>query len=250
MHKVYDINWFMKMLEGNFEPGRLHRIMWAVVSLQSMGGLTYAAMGLSLFASSVEDIIPIPYLGRFLGILALVVWLLAFKYVPGYYERRFGHVDPPKSPMTPRQALIFLSLVVLFVLYIVIWPFFGLAIGRQLDIFFGSLGDQVHLLIHDSEHLVRFGPILCCALFAAFSFGGWRDRNRDRALLLIMTIAALFWIVFLVYPLHHPAISQVLLWRILSAGWLGISTMTMGLFQHIRVVLLLPKRPQAQTDYD
>jgi hypothetical protein len=55
--------------------------------------------------------------------------------------------------------------------------------------------------------------------------------------------------VFL-FPLQHPAITQLLFWRILSAGWLGISFMAIGLYQHMALVRLLPKKNQEEKEGD
>lgn len=237
----------MEVAEVNLEPGRLQRITQSLLSLQAGGGLTYAAAGLALFSASIDGVLPGGFTG-FLTAFAAVTLFLAYRYIPKYYERRFGHVEPAKYSMGRGEAVVFLlsvTLFLLYILYLLIAPFIGLAVGRSLGVFLGSPVDQVHVLIHDPEHLVHFGPILFCALTISLRAV---SRRRDRGLVLMMNLAALLWIAFFLYPLHHAAVTQNLLWKTVSAGWLGISIMAIGLFQHMRVALLLPKRPHAQTD--
>jgi len=223
----------METASANVEPERLRYLTQGLLDLRSGGGLTWAALGLLLFAMEVEDVLPHRYIGFFLWVVGGLSWYLAVKYIPKYYERRFGHVEPPKSSMNPREAVTFLIIVTLFLLFIVylfIAPFIGLATGRSLDILFGRLGDQAHVLIHDPAHLVRWGPILYFAFLLICGFQ-WTGKNKDRAFLLIMSLESLFWIAFFLYPLSNPAVCQVLLWR-------------------IAVVFLLPKRAQNKSNYE
>src|SRR3954447_27054135 len=97
----------------NAEPERLRYITQSILGLQSFGGLTCAALGLAILASDIEDVLPWRYIGSLLSVFTWVACFLAYKYVPTYYERRFGHVEPPKSTMSPRQAVILLGWVVL-----------------------------------------------------------------------------------------------------------------------------------------
>jgi len=231
----------MEAVETNLEPGRLRRITQSLLSLQSGGGLTSAAFGLFLFGMCAQDVLP-GRTGDLLPAVAALSWWLADRYVPKYYERRFGHVESSSSSESLSARGFLILLLVLLILAIV-----GPAIGRRADVLFGNLDNQLHILISDPERRVSFAPILYWAFLLMIGVLG-AGPNRNKSLVLAATFIGICWTAFFFYPLHHPEVAHLLLWKIVSTGWLGISIMAIGLYEHSSVVLLLPKRPRAQTD--
>jgi len=245
---VYDINQFMSEgLPANLNPERMRDITRGFQSLQ-FGGLTWAALGLAFFVFDIIDFFPHRLERGVLMVAAVVSALASIRYFPKYYERRFGRVEPPTSRprMSRRGAITFLVLAALTVPFLLSVFVIGPIIAHRADAVIGSTSEELHVLIQDPEHLVRFGPILYWALFACSS--RWRRDSEDGREVVFYTLGAFFWLVFFLYPLSHPAAAQLLLWKVVSAGWFGITFMAMGLYQHMRVVLLLPRRPRNQTD--
>jgi hypothetical protein len=51
----------------------------------------------------------------------------------------------------------------------------------------------------------------------------------------------LLWTGVLVFlPLREPKVTQQTLWRILNAGWLGVSMVLLGVYNHLTLVHFLP----------
>jgi hypothetical protein len=70
----------------------------------------------------------------------------------------------------------------------------------------------------------------------------WGRRPVSGLPLAIVFSGTLLWTAVFFYPLHHPEITQFVLWRIVAKGWFGISFIGIGLYEHWQLVRLLPRR--------
>ena len=168
------------------------------------------------------------------------VWLvagslgLAQLFLPRYYQWRFGQVEA-KSP-TNRQVLI------AFLIFLVLIFF-----GRPVQAFMGwtatTVGNHIHLVISDPAHRVNlyplfFGSLALCASLAR------RPQRIDCRTAYFLSAGLLVWAVAALYQIGHPDIARLMIWRALTTGWgwYGITFMAWGLYNHITLALLLPKR--------
>ncbi|MGB6387358.1 MAG: hypothetical protein WBD25_16730 [Terriglobales bacterium] len=121
------------------------RIKYVTEHFHELQGLTSVALGTGfLLTDSLRYVYPdhSPWL--------VLLWLpifLAFRYLPKYYQRRFGWVEPQATHMTNKQ-FVFLLLVLLALL------FFGRPIGRYAD----SIVADVDSMI--PAHPVTFLPAI------------------------------------------------------------------------------------------
>jgi hypothetical protein len=93
------------------DHAKYERLRYVTENFQLLQGFTWAAFGGGLFLLSLEDApgIELPWWLRLLCIvLGFGLGVAAFRYIPGYYVRRFGSVDrragPPRRQNTDRHA--------------------------------------------------------------------------------------------------------------------------------------------------
>lgn len=209
-----------------------HDLRYVTENFQSLQGLTWVALGSAFFLSSVEEAVGHP-LPLWLLLLALALIFAAVRHVPKYYQSRFGSVEP-QSPSN-KHAII--SLLVLLTLGL-----FGRPLGRYLDSVTPQAGNQIHLMISDPAHRTNLLPVifwtvlLCARVLRRSPYASGLDVPFDMACLL-------FWVFALVfYPLRHPDVTKLAFWKVLNAGWFGISMIVTGLYDHLTLVELLPWR--------
>lgn len=224
----------------NLDPERLRHITRLFCGLQ-FGGLTLVAFGTCFFAVEMIAFFSSPLIRALLVLFAFVTWLAGQRYVPKYYERRFGQVESPEMSL-PGFVILMLGLVVLM--------FAESVFGIRIDGFLNSLNNQLHTVISDPEHRVKVGPTLFWAflLISDLMGFGWGARRRGNPWLWIEIVALPFWSCVFFLPLHHPAVMQSLVWRIVTTAWLGISFMVIGLYEHLTFVSVLPKKTQENND--
>jgi hypothetical protein len=216
---------------GNAEPNYA-RWRFVTENFQSLQGLTWVAFGTAFFLSSIEDAVSQP-LPLWLLLLALALVFAAVGYVPKYYQDRFGSVEP-RSP-TNKQAVIFL-------LVLLVLGLFGRPLGRYLDSVIPQASNQIHLMISDPDHratllpLIFWTVVLCARVFRRSRFASRLDVPFDLTCLLFWFFALVF------YPLRHPNVTNLTFWKVLNAGWFGISIIVTGLFDRLTLVALLPSR--------
>ncbi len=205
------------------------RLKYVTEHFHALQGLTWVAFGAMLLIPSMMDFYGLrwPTLG---WVALLISWPFAFRYIPKYYRRRFGWVELGPASMTNRQAVIFL-LVFLVLL------FFGRPIGRYADLIYAV----VESMISEPAHPVTLLPVLLWFVYFCASLRR-HPSQEDRYRTCFFSLGMLAWAFVVLSPLWHPEITHFKLWEFLKAGWLGISLISVGLYDHITLVRLLPKR--------
>ncbi len=117
------------------DPERLRYLTENFAKLQ---GLNLVLMGSFLFLTEIESQVRRIPLSVFL--LALALFIVAFKYLRKYHERRFGWIEPP-SPSN-------MSAIIFFVVFLVL-ILFGRFFEGAAEVVFGVANDGIHALISD-----------------------------------------------------------------------------------------------------
>jgi hypothetical protein len=218
------------------DPKRLRYVTENFHILQSQG-LNLVVLGLMFLEFRIEEVLG----GRWpwwWDLLFLAGCVAGIRYIPRYYRHRFGWIEPRTSNLS--NKLLFVLIPVFLILL-----FFGTNIGRFADAVAARVGDRLHEMISDPTHRANLNPILWWLWFLSMDLTAplWRSRRVDDHALYISCVGVLFWSVVILYPpLRYPEIMQFTIWKILNAGWLGISFIALGLYGHLTLVRLLPKR--------
>jgi len=229
---------------AQLNPTRLREITKRFVLLKT-GSLNNVLFGLMILSLQILEVerqwwwAIVPLLGIALGGV-----VIGRGYVPRYYEHRFGIIEAPTMSN---------SGCVTFILVLVGLMIFGRALGTYVEALWASVNPQLHAAISDPQNRVDFVPILWCALFLIVSLWanleGLRRRKPFSGLpLAIVFFGTLLWTAVFFYPLHHPEITQFLLWRFVAKGWFGISLIGIGLYEHWQLASLLPRRTSENDD--
>jgi len=226
------------------DPTKYERLRYVTENFQSLQGLTWVAFGGFLALSDTENIpgIVFPWwLKLLMKLLGMSLVLAAVRYIPKYYERRFGSVEWRVGPHDAKFPIFVLAIVVMFLVIL----FFGPSVGRYLDSVVSELSNVAHRMISDPDHRANLSPVLYW--FALLCAGASKRSHFGR---LRMVLPACFLIlstgVSVFLPLRHPEVTQQMFWRILNACWFGISFMLWGLYHHFMLVHLLPARGQTK----
>jgi hypothetical protein len=222
---------------ATFDPERLKYVTRSFLALQGQG-LNLVAFGAAFFLYSIND--------AFFRGSAISLWLViaagtalaaAFRYIPKYYERRFGTVE--SASLSNKQFVVFLSVILGLV-------FFGRSIGRFADSFAASASDRLHAAMSDPGHRVSFLPVLFWCSFLCLDLIGvlWRSRRTAPSRPYFSLVGTLFWVFVVFYLLYQPEPMHVFFWKVLNVGWGGLSFMAIGLYDHISLVRLLPNRAE------
>jgi hypothetical protein len=110
-------------------------------------------------------------------LLGLGLGLAAVRYIPKYYERRFGSVEWRVGP--PNAKLPILALAFVVVLLVIL--FFGPAVGRHLDSVVAELSNWSHRMISDPDHRANLAPALFLLLLCTRGFQVGRADCKDCA---------------------------------------------------------------------
>jgi hypothetical protein len=165
----------------------------------------------------------------------LRIYLAAYdRWIPAYYQRRFGSVEPAPKPWSKWGARFFLAFVVLL--------FIGLPFGHYLEPVASRFLDQIHTMISDPARQINLAPSLVwmAGICGTLQMRIRTNIERRRLYFLLVGLVGFASIVF--YPIWHPEAKQHMLWRVLNGGSLGLTFIASGLYDHISLVLLLPKR--------
>jgi len=227
------------------DPTKYDRLRYVTENFQSLRGLTWVAFG-GFFALSETENIPgivFPWwLKLLMKLLSIGLTLAAVRYIPKYYERRFGSVEWRVGPPDARFPIFVLAMVVMFLVIL----FFGPSLGRYLDSVVSELNNVAHRMISDPGRRANLPPVLywfallCAGASNGSHFGRLREVLFSACFLILWTGVSVF------LPLRHPEVTQQTLWRILNACWFGISFMLWGLYHHFMLVHLLPARGQTK----
>lgn len=215
--------------QTNLDPERLRLVTQNLAGLQTFGarGLGFSAFG-ALFATMQMSGVYWKD-GGWVGLVVLAclgLFVASLIYVPRYYRWRFGWAEPRKAPV-PRwlQDLsfkqVFLAVAALFLLWVLV------------DVIAHALPIRIDLM-----PLVSWLGVLCATLWLRQSIG---KSHLSYLLVVLIIVIGIAWITF--YPLSHPLDpSQLLLWKTLNAGSLGFGCIILGVYDHMMLVRLMPKR--------
>jgi hypothetical protein len=209
------------------DPSRAREIARAI----SARGLLCATYGMGLFFVQVDDVWPGKRgWGILFGLLPLALYLGAGRVVKRYYERRFGWVEPVEPGSVSNRAFVILMVTLIFLF------FFGRPIESALSGFAGYL----NVMLSGSGRSFFWHPAALWTVwfFPALVF----SRNRDWPTITFAVLGTTVVILIGMLPLWFPGCLQSLAWRLFQAGWLSISLMAIGFYDHIRLLLLLPKK--------
>jgi hypothetical protein len=210
------------------------RLRYVAENFESLQGLKSVLIGGGFVLIELPGVVRPWWLELLFSLLGLGLMLAAFRYIPKYYERRFGSVESRVVPMKPIAAILFLVFVVMAIL----WP----VLARYANPVFAEVSKVAHRMISDRDHRANLLPVLvsfallCAPVINRSHFGRRRMVVFGACLLLFWTGVSAF------LPLRYPEVTQLMLWRILNAAWLGVSLMLLGLYQHLTLVHLLPAR--------
>jgi hypothetical protein len=222
------------------------RLRYVTENFESLQGLKSVGIWGCLFLTEIEHV-PGVALPWWLWLLSFGLFFAAFRYIPKYYERRFGSVESRVAPIHPFVAI----LVLIFIVMLFLWPVLaGYANPVVAEV--GNVSHEVsnvaHRMISDPDHRANLLPVL---YWLAFFCSGISSRQPFVRLRMVFFSACvlLFWTVVLAFlPLRHAEVTQQVPWRVLNAGWFGISMILLGLNDHLMLVQLLPGRGQNHDD--
>ena len=230
---------------ANYEVPVDHgRLRYVTSLLGSQQGLNTALVGTLLFFVNTWEILDWPgwwgLLAWVAGVAGLRIYCVAFeRWVPDYYERRFGTVQPAQKPWSKWGALGFLALVVLLVIG---WP-----VAHYFGPVASSLLGRLHMMISDPARQISLSPsllwmlLLCRSLRCPMS-------GIERQRLYFQLVGMVGFASIVSFAIWHPDAKQLVWWKVLNAGGLGLSFIAVGLYDHISLVLLLPKRVEEGDD--
>jgi hypothetical protein len=216
--------------QNKLDPERLRSTTANFSGLQGLNlrGLTFAVFGASLAAMQMANVYWKSGLWDGLVDLASIgLFVASLIYVPRYYRRRFGWVRP-RPASVPRWGSefsfgqMFIRVFLLLVTFFVLWMFVHVG-GREL------------------MPLVIWFMVLC-VLPCLMWFSQSKDGQRPYYIFpVLLTVIAVAFITF--YPVWHWVdAKQLLLWKTLTAGSLGLGCVVLGVYDHIMLVRLIPKR--------
>jgi hypothetical protein len=212
------------------------RLRYVTRLLADQPGLNTALLGTFLFLEEILDLV-----SGWWTLLAGLAMLVGFKsylaaskrWIPEYYQRRFGSVQAARKPWSKWDALFFLA----FLMLLLVWIFLGQPIAHYLD----PVASRLHKLISDPGREINLWPSLLWAVLFCGSLRGHMS-SIERQRLYFMLLGMIGFGSVASYAIWHPEAKQLGLWKILNAGGLGLSLIAMGLYDHIVLVRALPKR--------
>lgn len=219
---VYDINLFMEQAGVAEDVGsESERLKFVTQHFSALQGLNFAAVGTMFFLSSVWEIWQVPW---WADILAFGLLIVLVRRLPSYYEHRFGRVEP-KHP-TNLQAIVFVAIIIVCL----IW-------GRHLELVLSKLENWVHQTIPAATGI---SPLVLW-MFGFLNSLGRRSRFDPQGPYFFFFGMVLTSIVAFV-PLWYPVTKQLILSKVLDAGWIGLTLIAWGLHDHFLLIRLLPNQ--------
>ena len=226
---------------ANYEvPVDHDRLRYVTSLLGSQQGLNTALLGTLLFFLNTREILGWP--GGWWGVLVWVAGIVGLRiysaayqrWVPDYYQRRFGSVQAAPKPWSRRGAISFLVILAL------------LFIGWPTAYYLGLFG-RLHRMISDPARQIDLLPSILWMLLLCRSLR-WRMSGIERQRLYFQLVGMVGFASIVTYAIWNPDAKQLVWWKVLNAGGLGLSLITVGLYDHISLVLLLPKRVEEGGD--
>lgn len=225
--RVCDINQFMDArahvdTETSVDPVRLRFLTENFASLQ---GLNQVVLGVVFLLQPMEEALhvyckswPIPW--WLTSDILVAVCIAAFRWVPNYYQRRFGCVEQ-RSPSNRQVVIFLLALIVLFVF------------KHRIDLMISAIAQRFRF--HRGSGLLLFWIAILCTDFLR------RPRQVDKHRVYFLACVILACFVVVLYPLWNPHGPHVQLWQFVNSCAFGISLVVLGVFDHLTLVRLLPQ---------
>lgn len=227
---VYDINLSMEQRLTNPQDVAAHseRLKFITENFLRLQGLGTAAIGVWLFFVEIGDIRNLPVWMTLLTAPAYLVGAMLYikliDRLPKYYEKRFGRVEPKASGNILLQAAIF----ILFFVGLFIW-------GSKLEVGVSRAENWIHQTMPTATGIL---PLVLWIIGLAHSLG--KRMRFDPYCLYFYCLGTLVTCAVAFCPAWYPGVRGILLWRVLSAGWLGLTLIAMGVYDHFLLVRLMP----------
>jgi hypothetical protein len=207
------------------------RLRFLTENFASLQGLNQVVLGVVFLLQPMEEALrvycknwPIPWL---LTSVIGATCIAAFRWVPNYYQRRFGWVEQ-RGPSNRQVAIFLLALVVLFVL------------GHRIELIISQIAQSFRF--YRGSGLLLFWIAFLCTDFLRRP----RRIHKHRVYLLASVILACCVVVF--YPLWNPDAPHVQLSQFVNSSAFGISLVILGVYDHLTLVRLLPPIPESDNE--
>jgi hypothetical protein len=215
------------------------KLRYITKNFRTLQGLRFLPMGILVFLLELTDILQPthPLLGGLISALSFIAVIAYFRYggtdyIENYYERRFGWIEPQR--LSSKDALtISAVLLALIPLYL---------FRHQADLIIWQIDQQLHLWIGDPNCAVNLFPLFFWVLCLLGKSRSPSKADWNRTSFFAFGTTVCIFIAF--YPRSHPEIMNQELWRILNATLFGLSLMIFGLYDHLTLLHLLPKRTE------
>jgi hypothetical protein len=173
------------------------------------------------------------WVGGMAWLVGVVVFVRAWqRWIPRYYERRFGHVQPQE--ISAKQfGILLLGLLAM--------ALFSRPIANYFEPTVSNFLGRVHVMISDPSQQVNLLPSFLW-LTAFFTSLRWPLRKMGRQRLCFELLGLVAFASIALFPIWDPDAKQLAWWKILNAGGFGLSFIAIGLYDHIVLVRALPKR--------
>jgi hypothetical protein len=214
------------------------RLRYVTENFQRLQGLERVALGVIFLVPPMGgvDWLPAPgWAQQLLTVALMLAWLrytLKYQdYIPEYYRTRFGWVRPRVSGRITRRQII------ACLLFFAALLFFGRSIGRFAD----SIIADIHLDLSDPGREIRLYPVVLW-LLTLYGSLRWPLQREDSYRLSFMFLGLSIFVAVALSPAWHPGVRQFVLWKALNAESWGLSFIAIGLYDHMTLVRLMPRR--------
>ncbi len=235
MQLVYGINQFMNVAERTVTDATLEpqRLKYLTENFSTLQGLIWVAWGAVALVQPMQEIYGASWpIHGWLPLLAcLAGFVVVVYYIPRYYRRRFGWVEP-RNPSNTQVVIFLLVLVVLL-----FW-------GHRIESYANDLTQVIDSMIPDLHGQIELVPLVCWIGALSTSFLKRSHRTTDPYWIYFLCFGTIACAVVAIYPFWHPEATRSLLWTTLNAGSFGFSLVAWGLYSHFTLVRLMPKKFQ------
>jgi len=204
--------------------------------LQSLQGLKLVLLGVVFLIHDMRRVFLRDWFADLPWTLLGIAWFISIIRISEYYRRRFGYVEP-QDTTTTRQFVILMSTLLALL-------FFGKEIVPLAEYAFDWANNALHVAVWDDDHRLHLAPLL----FWLFILP-WGGRIKWDPYWRYFICAGIFiWSFVVFYPVNHPDIARNTIWTIADSGWRGLTLIALGMYEHLLLVYLLPRRKEEHAD--